>query len=259
MIYTEILLSQLPLYGLIVGSAYISWVAIKHGQHLVAVVLAAIAVLPFAAYLYCFVDARFLAPIARKAELASWQRVSINRDNKPRTFITTWENGGGSIAKMLVELARFEKAYGLLADDWYSFERISGSVCEEPRYDALASHTQDEARQSNGCVSVTKVGRRFDHMPRIAEPHLRLLSDKAAPSHHQRDGKVYAGATLELRLVSKEDSQLVSFWEEAYFDVPTFPPILLFAEKRWSKESFAADHASRPEPIKFVLDALGEV
>ncbi|MEK9283427.1 MULTISPECIES: hypothetical protein [unclassified Bradyrhizobium] len=258
-VYIEILLFQLPLYGLIIGAAYGSWLAINRRQYLFALFLAAIAVLPFGSYLYSFVEARFVAPIARKAEVESWQRMRITRDNKPRTFITTLGNSGGSIAKTLVGLGRFEKAYGLIGDDWYSFERIPGSVCAEPHYDALSLHRQDEARESTACVSATKLGRRFAATPQIAEPHLRLLTDAAAPSHHQSGGKVYAGDTLELRLVSEEGDQLVSFWEAAHFDVPAFPPILVNGEKGWIKKSFAADHAPRPEPTKFVLDALGDV
>jgi hypothetical protein len=95
------------------------------------------------------------------------------------------------------------------------------------------------------------------NMPEIAEPHLRLLADADAPSHHQSNRGVYASGTLELRLVSDEGNRLVSFWEAPYFDVPAFPPILILG-KGWRKESFEADHAPRPDVIKFVLDALGE-
>jgi hypothetical protein len=168
-------------------------------------------------------------------------------------------NFGGSIAKVLVELDRFERAYGLIGDDWYSFVRVAGSACAEPHYNALSLYREDETRKSTACVSVTKVGRRFDFMPQIAEPHLRLLTDEAAPSHHQNSGKVFLSSTLELRLVSKDHNQLVSFWEAPYFDAPVFPPIFSYREKDWFREPFAAEHKPHPEPIRFVLDALGDV
>lgn len=257
-IYIDILLFQLPLYGLIIGWACGSWFAISRRRYLLALFFAAIAVLPFVSYLYSYVEARRIAPAARKAEVGAWQRVRITRDNKPRTFITTWNNFGGSIAKTLVGLDRFEKAYGMVGDDWYSYERIAGSTCIETQSDALSISRQDEARQSTACVSAAKIGQRSAVMPRIVEPHLRLLTDRAAPSHHESGGKVFAGDTLELRLVSKAGDQLVSFWEAAHFDVPAYPPIWLNFEKGWAKQSFTADHAPHPEPIKFVLDALGD-
>jgi hypothetical protein len=61
---------------------------------------------------------------------------------------------------------------------------------------------------------------------------------------------------LELRLISGESNQLVSFWEAPYFTVPTFPPLLTL--DGWFKASSATDHSPRPEVVKFVLDALGD-
>jgi len=64
--------------------------------------------------------------------------------------------------------------------------------------------------------------------PQIAEPHLRLLTDEAAPSRHQNAGMVYSSSTLELRLISRDHNNLVSFWEASYFDAPAFPPIFMY-------------------------------
>lgn len=257
-IYIDILIFQLPLYALIIGCAYASWRAIKHRKYVLAVLPAAIAGLPFASYAYSFVDARFLAPSARRDEVASWKRMSITRDNKPRTFLTTWASGG-AVARTLVELGRFEKAYGLIGDDWYSFERPSGSTCAETEDNARVLRRRDDPREPTECVTATRIGSQFTLMPQIAEPHLCLLTDRAAPSHRESNGKIYAGSTFELRLVSRENNQLVSFWEAPYFDVPAFPPVLVVREgKGWIKKAFEADHAPRPEPTKFVLDALGD-
>ena len=256
-IYIDILFLQLPLYGLIIGSACGCWFSISRRQYLLALFFAAIAVLPFVSYLYSYVEARRIAPAARKAEVGAWQRVRITHDNKPRTFITTWNNFGGSIAKALVGLDRFEKAYGMVGDDWYSYERIAGSACIETQSDVL-SITRQEARQSSACVSAAKIGRRFAVTPQIAEPHLRLLTDQTAPSHHESGGKVFAGDTLELRLVSNAGDQ-------TRFVLGASPPrsgvsadMAEFREKGWAKQSFTADHVPHPEPIKFVLDALGD-
>ncbi|WP_347339041.1 PepSY domain-containing protein [Bradyrhizobium daqingense] len=51
---------------------------------------------------------------------------------------------------------------------------------------------QDETRKSNACVSVTTIGRRFDIFPQVAEPHLRLLIDEAAPSGFTLVSKIEA-------------------------------------------------------------------
>jgi hypothetical protein len=63
-------------------------------------------------------------------------------------------------------------------------------------------------------------------------------------------------STLELRLVSAQANQLVSFWEAPYFDVPIFPPMINL--DGWFKVSSATDHTPRPTVVKFVLDALGD-
>ncbi|MBR0956386.1 hypothetical protein [Bradyrhizobium japonicum] len=256
-VYVDVLIYQLPLYAVVVGCGYASWLAVNRRKHLLALFLAVAAIFPLVSYVYAIADARFVAPNARKAEVASWPRERITPDNRPHVFLTTWMNFGGSIAKVLVELARFERAYGLIGDDWYSFERVAGSACAEPHYNALSLYRQDQVRKSTACVSVTKVGRRFDSFPQIAEPHLRLLTDEAAPSRDQNGGRVYSSSTLELRLVSSDHNNLVSFWEAPYFDAPAFPPIFMYRDMDWSRESFRAEHLPHPEPIKFVLDALG--
>lgn len=258
-VYIDLLIYQLPLYALVMGCGCASWLAIKRRQHLLALCLAGAAIVPLASYVYAVADARLVAPNARKAEVASWRREKITPENGPRVFLTTWMNVGGSIAKKLVELDRFDRAYGLIGDDWYSFERVAGSACAEPHYNALSLYRQDETLKSTACVSVTKVGRRFDIFPQIAEPHLRLLTDEAAPSRHQNGGKVFGSSTLELRLISRDHDNLVSFWEAPYFDAPAFPPIFMYRDMDWWRESFEAEHSPHPEPIKFVLAALGNV
>jgi hypothetical protein len=256
-VYIDLLIYQLPLYAFVMGCGYASWLAINRRQHLLALFLVGAAIFPLASYVYAVADARLVAPNARKAEVASWPRERITPDNRPRIFLTTWMNVGGSIARKLVELDRFERAYGLIGDDWYSFERVAGSACAEPHYNALSLYRQDETRKSTACVAVTKVGRRFDIFPQIAEPHLRLLTDEAAPSRHQNGGTVYGSSTLELRSISRDHNTLVSFWEAPYFDAPAFPPIFMYREMEWWRRSFEGEHSRHPEPIKFVLDALG--
>jgi len=51
-------------------------------------------------------------------------------------------------------------------------------------------------------------------------------------------------------------SELVGFWETAYFDVPTFPPLLV---RGWARDPFHSPrrYEPRPEPRTFVLDAIG--
>lgn len=258
-VYIDLLIYQLPLYVFVIGCGYASWLAINRRQHFLALSLAGAAIFPLVSYVYAVADARLVAPNTREAEVASWPREKITPENGPRVFLTTWMNVGGSIAKKLVKLDRFDRAYGLIGDDWYSFERVGGSACAEPHYDGLSLYRQDETRKSTACVSVTKVGRRFDTFPQIAEPHLRLLTDEAAPSRHQNGGRVYVSSTLELRLISRDHNNLVSFWEAPYFEAPTFPPIFMYRDMHWWRESFEAGHSPHPEPIKFVLAALDNV
>jgi hypothetical protein len=254
-IYIDLLLTQLPLYGFIAGFAYATYSATRSRQYALALLLAAIVAFPFASYLYASVEGRVVAPHARRADVASWPRVSITHDNKPGAFLTTWGTDG-YVPKTIVALGRFEKAYGLIADDWYSFERVPGAACAEVGNDERAVRRRNP-REPNPCVLLTKIGRRDGrrlNMPEIAEPHLRLLADRDAPSHHEIDRTTFASSTLELRLVSKEGSQLVSFWEAPYFHVPVFPPLL--SKDGWFRDWFAAEHTPRPDIIQLVLDAL---
>ena len=256
-ILIERLISQLLLYGSIIGLICAAYLALRGRNYKPALFLAAMAGFPAASYLYSFVNGTILAPAARKVEVASWQRVSITHDNKPRVFISTWGSDGW-VAKTLVVLGRFEKAYGFVGDDWYSFERTPGTTCPETHYDERLLR---QLREPTPCLSATKTGRRMGlrglNMPEIAEPHLLLLADANAPSHHENKvGGIFSSSTLELRLVSDQGNQLVSFWEAPYFDVPLFPPLI--TRDGWFRVSVAADHAPRPDVVRFVLDALGD-
>jgi hypothetical protein len=251
------LISLLLLCGSIICLIFAAHLALRHRLYRPALVLAAIAGFPALSYLYSLVNGTILAPVVRKVEVASWRRVSITHDNKPRIFIDAW-GGDGVVPKTLVVLGRFERAYGHIGDEWYSFERTPGTVCAETQYDA---RMLDRMRDPVACVSATKTGRRMGfrqlNLPEILEPHLLLLADADAPSHHQnKAGGIFMSSTWELRLVSGQGNQLVSFWEAPYFDVPIFPPMVNL--DGWFKVSSEADHAPRPKAVKFVLDALGD-
>jgi hypothetical protein len=250
-LYLDLFLIHLPLYGFSAGFACVAFVAAHRRDYVLAALMAATAAFPFASYYYYSVEARDEAPRARRAEVASWPRVRITHDNMPRVFLTTYGTDG-FVPKTLVAIGRFEKAYGLIADDWYSFERVSGAACAEAGKDERA--VRRFLHNPNPCVTLTRIVSRRMNTPDIAEPHLRLLADQEAPSHHEIDGTVFASSTLELRLVSKEGNQLVSFWEAPYFRVPVFPPLL--GKDGWARDWFAAEHAPRPDVVHFVLDAL---
>jgi hypothetical protein len=164
--------------------------------------------------------------------------------------------GTGSIVpKTLVFLGQFEKAYGQIGDEWVYFEPMPGTVCAHTHYDVSLPNRM---REPTPCVSMTKTGRRMGfrrlNVPEIAEPYLLLLTDMDAPSHHvSENGEV--GNTLELRLVSDQGNQLVSFWEAPYFDIPLFPPMI--GPNGWFKVP-SVDRMSSPAEVKFVLDALGD-
>jgi len=106
-------------------------------------------------------------------------------------------------------------------------------------------------------VTITKVGQqsfRSLNIPDIAEPHLSLLADGEAPHHLKAGRDIFSNSTLELRLDSRGDSQLVSFWEAPYFQAPLFPPVL--TGDGWSTQPYEAAHAPRPDHVQFVKDAL---
>lgn len=246
-------ISLLVFFGSIVGLICAAYFILRGRRYQHALLLATIVGFPALSYLYLFANGRVVAPVMRKAEVASWQRVSIPPNNKPRVFV----GGGERLAKTLVAIGAFEKAYGLNGDDWYSVERTPGTACPE---------TLDDLREigrSSGppsCVSATKIGRRRGfrqlNLPEIAEPYLLLLADGDAPSHHTNEaGGVFASSTFELRLVSDQGNQLVSFWEAPYFDIPAFPPGL--TGDGWFKVSLGADHSPRPDVLRFVLDGVG--
>jgi hypothetical protein len=263
LLYTLLFLVQLPLYVFTIACFFGAIVATRRRKRSLALALATLAVAPFVGYYYSFIEEKYRTPTARKSEVASWPHVSIGRENKPQIFFTTMAYGG-SISKRLVELGRFGKAYGLVGDDWYSFERARDPACIEYRYDDRKPRARDPLQptgvhplEPSPCVSVTRVGRRFDLTPQIAEAHLRLLDDRSAPSHRESEGITFASSTLELRLVWEQGDQLVSFWEAPYFKVPTFPPTMVGANG-WVREWFEAEHAPRPNPVNFVLDALSD-
>lgn len=248
------IISQLVFYGSVIALICAAYLALRHRLNRPALVLAAMAGFPALSYLYSLITGTMVAPVVRRMEVASWQRVSITRDNRPHIFVGT----GTDVPKALVALGRFDKAYGVLGDEWYSFERAQDAACTEERYDA---RLLDRMRGPTPCVTATKTGRRMGFkqliLPEIAEPYLLLLTDANAPSHHESGAReIFMSSTLELRLVSGQGDQLVSFWEAPYFDVPLFPPRLTL--DGWFKASTAADHAPRPAVMKFVMDALGD-
>jgi hypothetical protein len=244
-------------WGSIGGLIYAVYLALRWRLYMPALILAATVGFPALSYLYHFLNGTVVAPALRKAEVASWRRVSITGDSKPRVFVDTWSTNG-YVPKALVALGRFEKAYGRIGDDWYYFERTPGAVCPENHYDV---RMLDRMSQSVPCVLGTKTGGRAGfrqlNIPEIAEPRLLLLADRGAPSHYQHEaGRPCTSNTLELRLVSDQGNQLVSFCEIPYFEVPMFPPNLNL--DGWFKVSAAASYARRPEAVRFVLDALNQ-
>ncbi|WP_152977377.1 hypothetical protein [Bradyrhizobium pachyrhizi] len=255
LIYTIVVLSQLPFYGFIIGFAWAASVAARNGRRGRALVLAVVAALPLVSYLYAYVEARVMAPPARQAEVASWPRISITRENRPRVFLTTW-GIDGYVPKTMVALGLFEKAYGVIGDDWYSVERVNSAACVDAGKDERAIRNRNP-NEPNPCMRLTKIERRDTlrlNAPQIAEPHLRLLADRDAPSHREIDRTAFASSTLELRLVSQQGSELVSFWEAPYFRVPSIPPLL--GRAGWSRGWFVGEHTPRPDIAQFVRDAL---
>lgn len=255
LIYAILVVSQLPLYGFIIGFAWAACAAVRDRRRGRALWLAAVAAFPLACYLYAYIDARVLAPPARQAEVASWPRASITRENRPRVFLTT-SGTDGHVPKAMVALGLFEKAYGVIANDWYSVERVDSPACVDAGKDERAIRNRNP-NQPDPCLKLTKIERRDTlrpNIPQIAEPHLRLLVDRDAPSHREIDKTVFAGGTLELRLVSEAGSELVSFWEAPYFRVPSIPPLL--GREGWLRGWFAGEHTPRPDTVQFVRDAL---
>jgi hypothetical protein len=249
------LISLLLLSGSIIGLIFAAYLTLRGRHYKPALFLAAMTGFPAVSYLYSLVNGTILAPVARKVEVASWRRVSITHDNKPHVFIDAW-GIDGVVPKTLVVLGRFERGFGRIGDEWYYFERMPGTVCAENHYGV---RMLDRMRGSTPCVSTTKTGRRAVfrklNMPEIVEPHLLLLADANAPSHYEsKSGGIFASSTLELRLVSDQGNQLVSFWEAPYFNVPKFPPMITL--DGWFKVWSTADHTHRPVVVKFVLDAL---
>jgi hypothetical protein len=251
-LYLDIVVIYLPLYAFCAGFLLAALFAAVRRRYAVALLLAGLAALPFVNYHYAYVSAKDEAARARRAEVASWPQIRVTRDNRPRVFLTTYGTDG-FVPKTIIALGSFEKAYGVIGDYWYSFERVPGAACDEAGKDERAIR-QKYLHDPNPCVTLTKMYNVRMNTPNIAEPHLRLLADREAPSHHETDQTVFASSTLELRLVSKEDNQLVSFWEAPYFRIPVFPPLLL--KNGWSTGWFEAEHAPRPDVVHFVLDAL---
>jgi len=251
------IISQLVFYGSVIALICAAYLALRHRLYRPALILAVTAGFPALSFLYPLVSGTTVAPVLRRMEVASWQRVSITHDNRPRIFVDTWGTDG-VVPKALVALGRFDKAYGPLGDEWYSFERTQDPACTEVRDDA---RLLDRMRDPAPCVSATKTGRRMGFkqliLPEITEPYLLLLTDANAPSHHESGAReIFMSSTLELRLVSGQGNQLVSFWEAPYFDVPLFPPRLTV--EGWFRASIAADHTPRPAVLKFVTDPLGD-
>ena len=251
-----IFLLYLPFYGLCIGLVCAAFAAARRGRNVLALLLAPAVTAPFVNYVSASVEARYEAPRARRAEVASWPRTIITEDNRPRVFVDTSEFASGFIPSTLVALGRFEKAYGLVGDDWYSFERVPSAACIESGKDERAILRRNP-RVPNPCVTLTIAGRRSGkdlNIPEIAESYLKLLTDRDAFSG-RTDNVVVAGSILELRLMSDEGGKLVSFWEAPYFQAPIFPPFTL-GKGGWATDRFQAEHTAKPDVVEFVLDAL---
>lgn len=155
LIYVSEIVSWVLFFGSAIGLICAAYLALRHRLYRQAVFLAVTTGFPAASYIYSYVNGTILSPVIRKAEVASWRRVSITHDNRPRVFIDTWGSDGW-VAKTLVALGKFERTYGWIGDEWYYFERTPGATCAETRYDVRI-----RLREYAACVSATKTGRRM--------------------------------------------------------------------------------------------------
>jgi hypothetical protein len=258
-------LSWFIFFGSLIALICAAYFALRYRLYWQALFLAGTIGLPAASYVFSYVNGTILFPIVRELQVASWHRASITRNNKPRVFISTLEVGGGTLRnpevggvlpKALVVLGQFERAYGLIHSDWYYFERTPGMDCAEIR---SAKNMLDLLRKETPCVTATKTDKRWQfgkiNMPEIAEPHLALLNGEQAPSHLENFmGGTFSNGALELRLVSGQNNQLVSFWEATWF----WAPVLRLTLDGWFKVMYAAGHPVHPDNLKFVLEALGD-
>lgn len=236
---------QLVLYGLpVVAVVY----AVRNfgKNRRAAIVFLLIAFAPFAHYAYATLGGGVLAWIKREAEVASWPRKTMTPDTMPKVLVApaAW------VAKSLVGAGLFERAYGQAGEQWYAFERTGNPDCPSREQWQLYS-AQDAARPTR-CAAATAVA-----SPQVAGPHLRLFFEVDAPSRHRPAEGRFGSSTLELRWIDGTASELVAFWEIPYFDVPTFPPVLL-GSKGWMRQTHTAFRTTeRPDPRLFVLDAVG--
>lgn len=211
-----------------------------------ALILLALAFAPVAHYAYRSFTDRVLAPQLRAAQVAAWPRKTMTAETAPKILIApAW-----SIAKTLVGVGTFEKAYGPWRDQWYVYERTSNPGC--PSRDEWQQYPGDrDYPKSTRCVAAAT-----SDPPDVREPHLRLFFEEHAPSRHRPTEGVVSSSTLELRWSDGQRSQLVAFWERAYFNVPVFPPLL--GPTGWFRENLheAGGYKPRPDPRAFILEAL---
>ena len=238
-------LFQLPLYGLplfLLIRAIRNFRRDRRG----ALILIAVACVPFAYYAYCMITERMLAPAMRDVRVASWPRKAITADSTPKILIApAWW-----VAKTLVGAGPFEKAYGAWRDQWYVYERTSNPGC--PSREEWQQYPGDrDYLKSTTCVAAAT-----SDPPDIREPHLRLFFDEHAPSRHRPTEGVVSSSTLELRWSDGARSELVAFWEIPYFDAPIFPPLI--GPKGFARDMHYAPrrYDRRPDPRAFILETL---
>lgn len=238
--------SQLVVYGLpVVALVYAVRNFRKNRRAAIAVLLIGFA--PLAHYAYATIGGGVLAWIKRDVEVAFWPRKKMTPDTVPKVLVApaSW------VAKTLVGVGPFERAYGMQGEQWYAFERTGNPDCPSRTEWQKYPPSQDVAKPTQ-CVRATEVAG-----PQFAGPHLRLFFENDAPSRNRPNEGRVSSSTLELRWIDGTASELVAFWENAYFDVPSFPPVLL-GSKGWLRQTHYAFRAEeRPDPRLFILDAVG--
>jgi hypothetical protein len=248
-LYLFFLMIQLTLYGPVLVVLIVAIKLLGTGRRAAGFLFLALAAAPFGIYAVDFVHSRLQVP-ARDTEVASWHRTKITQENRPTILVTQASWG---IARSLVESGLFQKAYAKWdRNHWIVYERRLNPDCPAP-YNLLKNWYDKDRLAETPCVTAA-----WSVEPELKEPHLRLLPDHYAPSHHKfgEGNTVVSGSTLELRLAADGRDELVSYWEIPYFKLPAFPPQV--TGSGWVREDYAPrQFEKRPDPRTFVLDAIG--